>query len=349
MRRSSILISLTLIASISVPVSADSRKPSAGQTRISGPTTVPIGPSGTWTGKQGDMPQSVQSGWGAGNQVYALGQDAVFHSSDRGVTWEAQELKIDGKVIWGSAVDDVWVMGTTRAHSTDQGKTWEVSKPFGEDIEIYSVWGPSAKELYAVGKGKKTSVILYSKDGGKTFKPQSTPLKYGRLYAVVSHGNEMFVAGYEAETEAAIPVLVVSKDKGKHWKRQTTAPKTKRESDSFTGVCFTESGKLVLSLEYEVYVSSDDGKSWKSVKETKGKVLSLACSGQEIFVSGTSRTFYHSRDEGATWGDSEIKDLFIDQLRTAMNKVFTTDGGDVYVGGDGIFSEKTGSLFRRAK
>ncbi len=345
MRRLITLFSLTLMASISASVSADPRKPSA----VPNKPTVPLGPSGTWTGKQGDIPQSVQSGWGSGGQLFVLGQDKVFHSSDRGVTWEDQDLKIDGKVIWGTSVNDVWVMGTTRAHSTDQGKTWEVSKPFGEDIEIYSVWGPSAKELYAVGKGKKTSVILYSKDGGKTFKPQSTPLKYGRLYAVASHGNEMFVPGYEAETEAAIPVLVVSKDKGKHWKRYTTAPKTKRESDSFTGVCFTDSGKMVLSLEYEVFMSSDQGKSWKSVKETKGKVLSLACAGQEIFASGTSRTFYHSRDEGATWSDNEIKDLFSDQLRTAMNKIFVTDGGDVYVGGDGIFSEKTGSLFRRAK
>jgi photosystem II stability/assembly factor-like uncharacterized protein len=236
-------------------------------------------------------------------------------------------------------------MGEAAAHSTDQGKTWEVSKPFADRFEVYDVWGPNAQEIYAVGYGK---TLYYSKDAGKTFKPLSPPIRAGRFFTIVGRGKELFLAGHESDGERRIPILLVSKDKGKKWTRRT-APKTKRDTDMLSGLCFLDSGKIVVTTDYEVFVSSNQGKAWKSTKQATGGVLSLACSGKEVFVSGKNRTFYHSSDEGATWSDDEIKDLFIDNLRTSMYTVFVTDGGDVYVGGDGINSLRSGSLFRRAK
>jgi photosystem II stability/assembly factor-like uncharacterized protein len=79
------------------------------------------------------------------------------------------------------------------------------------------------------------------------------------------------------------------------------------------------------------------------------EVLSVACLGQEVFVAGKSKNFHHSRDEGATWENAELQALYVDDLRAPMQSTFVTDGGDVYVAGGGIHSEKSGSLFRRAK
>src|SRR5512145_965972 len=156
MRNSIIFFCLAIIASGAVSVSADPAKPSAAPAKPSAglaKVTLPMGASGTWTGKQGNMAKSLRSGWGIGDQVYVLSQDAIFHSSDRGITWEAQELKIDGSAMWASSANDVWAMGEAAAHSTDQGKTWEVSKPFADRFEVYDVWGPNAQEIYAVGYG----------------------------------------------------------------------------------------------------------------------------------------------------------------------------------------------------
>ena len=349
MRTSIGLLCLTLVATVALPVSADTRKAGAEPGKSAEPSkpTAPSGSSASWTGKQGNISKVVVSGWGAGDDLFLLASKAVFHSPDRGVTWETRELKTDGRVIWGSSVDDVWVFGTARAQSKDRGKTWEISKPFGDGVDIYAAWGPSAKEIFAVGEGDKAR-IFYSNDAGKTFKPQSAPIKYSRFFSIVGHGKEIYAGGEEGETERQSPVLVVTTDKGKNWKR-VSPPKVNGDQEGVKGMCFTSADKMVLAMKHDVFVSKDHAKSWKSVHVINDEILSVACLGQEVFIAGKSKSFHHSRDEGATWDDKELQSLFVDTLKTPLQTTFITDGGDVYVGGGGINSEKSGSLFRRPK
>jgi photosystem II stability/assembly factor-like uncharacterized protein len=366
MRTSIALLCLTLVVAAALPASAAAKKSaepakSSASKKSAEPakgadskksaepskTTTPATPANGFTGKQGNIPKVVVSGWGAGDDLFLLAQKTVFHSPDRGATWEARELKTDGRVIWGSSVDDVWVFGTARAQSKDRGRTWEISKPFGDGVDIYAAWGPSAKEIFAVGEGDKAR-IFYSSDAGKTFKAQLAPIKYSRFFSIVGHGKEVYAGGEEGETEAQSPVLVLTTDKGKTWKR-VTPPKVKGDQEGVKGMCFTGTDKMVLAMKHDVFLSKDHAKSWKSIHVVNEEILSVACLGQEIFIAGKSKAFHHSLDEGATWDEKELQSLYVDNLRTPLQTIFITDVGDVYVGGGGVSSDKTGSLFRRAK
>jgi photosystem II stability/assembly factor-like uncharacterized protein len=212
-------------------------------------------------------------------------------------------------------------------------------------VSIYSLWGATPKELYAVGGGG-SGVILHSKDGGKTFSKQASGVKGGWLYQVTGKGDEVYAVGKEDHGEGTRAVLLVTKDHGNHWARLPT-PEATGDYETITHLCFSDSGKMFATTSYEVFETSSRGKSWQSLLRTENaEILGFACRGKDLYVGGRARHFHHSRDEGATWSDDELKSAFSGQAMASVQAVHITPTGGVFAGGEGEYKDSSGSLFR---
>jgi photosystem II stability/assembly factor-like uncharacterized protein len=344
MRLSIPLLSIALSCALAGQAVADAAAPTPARA----PLSIPKAPPGSWSGKQGNVSTALRGGWGTGQHVYAISMNKIYHSSDRGLAWEEQELKIEGMAVWGSSPNDVWAAGLKLAHSTDQGKTFTIASPFAKGVVIYGLWGATPTELYAVGGGKG-GVIYYSKNGGKKFTKQSSGTTGGWLHAVVGNGKDVFVAGSEKQKQGTRAVLLVTKDQGKRWSRLPIAALGENE-DALHGICFTSSGKMFVTSTYSVLASNDRGRTWEKVHSTNQvELLGLACSDKEVFVSGRNRTFLSSQDEGKTWNDQTLQKLFTGKAFASVETVFVTGDGDVFAGGEGEYTDHSGSLFRRGK
>jgi photosystem II stability/assembly factor-like uncharacterized protein len=305
---------------------------------------IPSGKPGTWSGKQANVATPIAAIVSAGSDIYAVGSKTVFHSANGGQEWLAQPVDFSGATIWSFGQNDVWIAGSKLAHSTDQGKSWTVTTPFSK-VSIYSLWAPDSREFYAVGGGGG-GAILHSQDGGKTFTKQSPGIKGGWLYDVVGNGDEVFVAGKEDQGEGSRGVLLVTKDHGKNWKR-VTLPAPTDEFQSITHICFSDPSKMYITTSYEVLVTANRGKTWKNLFSTNGaEILGFACKGKELYVAGRGRHFHHSSDGGATWNDNELTPVFTGKAISSVQAVHITERGDVFAGGEGEYTDMSGSLFR---
>jgi len=302
------------------------------------------GKPGTWSGKQANVATPINYISSAGSDLYAVGSKTVFRSVNGGQEWSAQPVDFSGAAIWSFGQNDVWIAGSKLVHSTDQGANWTVSTPFGK-AGIYSLWASNSLEFYAVGGGG-AGVILYSKDGAKTFTKQSPGTKGGWLYYVIGNGDEVFVAGKEDIREGSRGVLLVTKDRGKNWKR-LPVPTATSEFQSITHICFADSSRMFITTSYEVYVTADRGKSWENLFSTENaEILGFACKGKDLYVAGRGRHFHHSSDGGATWNNNELTPVFTGKAMASVQAVHITERGDVVAGGEGEYSDYSGSLFR---
>jgi photosystem II stability/assembly factor-like uncharacterized protein len=277
--------------------------------------------------------------------VTTTGDKTVFHSVNGGQEWLVQPVEFTGVAFWSFGPNDVWLGGTKLAHSTDQGKTWAVTSPFPKGVGVYSLWGSNPKELYGVGGGGG-GVIVYSKDGGKTFTKQSAGTKGGWLYQVVGDGSEVFVVGKEDAGEHSKGVLLVTKDHGRSWKR-LPPPKATDDFQSITHLCLSGTNKMFITTSYEVYVTTNRGKTWERLLTTEGaEILDFACHGTELYVAGRGRHFHHSTNQGTTWTDSELDPVFTGKAMASVQAVHVTGNRDVFAGGEGEYTDHSGSLFR---
>lgn len=332
-------------ASVPSAPSAASAAPSASAVPSGKPgasITIAAGKRGTWSGKQGNVPTPILAIGSAGNEVFATARNTLFHSSNGGADWSVQAVDFTALSIWSRAPNDVWLSGSKLAHSTDQGKTWSVTSPFPKSALVQSLWGTKSGEFYGVGG----TSIVYSKDGGKTFTKQTSGVKGGWLYQVVGSGDEVFVVGKEDKGQQSRSVLLVTKDHGKNWKR-LTPPKSDSEFDVLTNLCFSDTGKMFATTSYEVYVSANRGKSWEQIFATdSAEILGFACRGKEIYVAGRGRNFHHSTDEGKSWNHDELVPVLTGKAWSSIQAVHITEQGDVFAGGEGEYTNSSGSLFR---
>jgi photosystem II stability/assembly factor-like uncharacterized protein len=140
--------------------------------------------------------------------------------------------------------------------------------------------------------------------------------------------------------------LLVTRDHGKNWKR-ITPPKPTGDDQSITHVCFAGSGKMFVTTSYKVYTTTNRGKSWESLFTTdSAEILDFACRGKEIYVAGRGRHFHHSIDEGRTWNDGELNPVFTGKAMASVQAVHVTERGEAFAGGEGEYSDHSGSLFR---
>lgn len=86
----------------------------------------------------------------AGTDVYAFGDSGLVRSGDHGKTWSDVGSSIQDRPLemWASGPNDVYVIGERVYHSTDRGKTWNHEwVPGGR---VVGIAGASATEVYVL-------------------------------------------------------------------------------------------------------------------------------------------------------------------------------------------------------
>jgi photosystem II stability/assembly factor-like uncharacterized protein len=79
------------------------------------------------------------------------------------------------RAVWGSGTDDVYVIGDGIYHSSDRGGTWQVQRPFDPKELLFDVWGSGPRDVYvATGYGW----MLHSSDGLTWSRQRASSLSY---------------------------------------------------------------------------------------------------------------------------------------------------------------------------
>jgi photosystem II stability/assembly factor-like uncharacterized protein len=304
--------------------------------------TIDAAPSGAFAGASGNVPgESGITGVAAkGDRVIAVGNGFALRSNDRGLHFARVDVPLRFPVVWFATSDEIYAAGETDVfRSTDGGATFEKrGKPSGA---VTGIWGKSASEIYVVGGGG-TPFVARSTDQGATFTTLTTPVKSGWFYDVTtSNGNDLIVVGTDDNA-----VILRSTDAGKTWTRIPVFKKDGQHEES-RKVCFT-SGVLFASSAYALHMTRDFGKTWKVATQVGGEVLGLACRGSEVIVGGRGRRLFASHDLGATWKPDPLGPLFTDIALVSAQAIAIAETGEAYVGFEGLYDKKRGSLFCRS-
>ncbi len=312
------------------------------------------GSAGAFGGAAGNVPHGISSIWGAGNSVFAVGSGMILRSEDRGLHFHIVPGPGGSPAVWGPSANEVYVAGDKVVRSTDGGATWsDMGRLPGH---AYGIWGTGPGDIYAVGGGERPFVAR-SIDHGTTWIELTTPIAAGWFYGVTGTGpRELLVvgttpSGAPATTPGLPPksaVFLRSTDSGRHWTRLPTFQSTTTEFEESRGACFTPKG-LFAASSYALHFTSNLGRTWKLVKAVNAEVLALGCRGDEVLVGGRNRKLFASRDGGATWVEDPVGPLFAAPSFSSVQAAFVSEGGEAYVGFEGLYvGPRRGSLFRRS-
>lgn len=192
---------------------------------------------------------------------------------------------------------DVVYHGSQFLHKTDtDGQTWEIISPdltaFESDKQVIS-GSPITRDitgeeyystLYSIREsglqegliwtGSNDGVVSITKDGGKTWTdvtPKDLP-KGGRVESIAASNHDKATA-YIAVDRHLLgdfkPYFYKTNDYGQNWTLLSTA--SNRIPEDFTARVLREdpikAGLLYAGTEYGMFVSFDDGKTWKSFQQ----------------------------------------------------------------------------------
>jgi len=254
----------------------------------------------------------------------------VWRSDDRGRTWHE---KINGAPdTYGSGLyinskDEIFVatMDDGLTKSSNEGRSYEILFPNQSyDRELNGhVW-----RVLSFGEGDNTVIatsspwdrdinqIILSSDGGEDFQvireglPGKRPRVntiwgqgYAKALAVDPTNSKNIYLGIDGDDGGG---LYISKDGGKSWKYSSGQPASKRIYNAlavdptdpdriFWGTCDKDGG---------VFLSEDQGLTWKHVFKEMGDVFDLAIAPNgTIYVAGDhdGACLYVSHDSGKSW------------------------------------------------
>jgi len=141
-----------------------------------------------------DVPEAtLQAVWGAGQQVFAVGDGGVILTSTGGGPWSrmTSNTTVDLLDVWGSAANDVFAVGPAIILHYD-GSGWSAETPPGSP-SLKGVSGTGPSEVYVVGSG----VIL--RYDGSQWLPETIAGgtgSIGQLEAVWAHSaDSVFAVG----------------------------------------------------------------------------------------------------------------------------------------------------------
>ena len=311
--------------------------------------------SGEFAGASGNVPgdSGITGIWANRGHVFVVGSGFVMRSTDRGLHFTKAPLDLRFPTVWSTG-DDVFIGGEgTLVHSADGGASFVEARAVGLTGvgapgrgAIQGIWGRSANAVYAVGGGGKP-FVLKSIDRGATWTNLPTPLADGWLSGITTtDGADLVVTGEEKSTGKSSAAILRSTNDGKSWTRLPLYGE-RRDGGESRAACFA-SGVLFVSSVYTLHATRDLGKTWTQVAKLDGEVLALACRGKDVIVGGRGRSLAVSRDLGATWTKDPVQSLFASKELVSVQAAAIADTGEAYLGYEGLWDDRHGSLFRRS-
>lgn len=335
----------------------------------------------TWTEEvtSGPFPRSL---WGSGaGDLRAVGG---HHNPDTGGTtaailrregtsWIAESIGRSGTLygVWNAdastavAVGSWYNPGTAKIEgrilrSTDGGASWIVgASPDTKHRYLYSVWGRSATELYAVGHNEDPpyggeALILRSTDGGASWSESEFPANNRHYHSVWGSGaSHVYVVGYERSSAVNrdVGLIVRSTDGGATWSETTYPALARRELHGVWGSSATDVYSVGLQRNtstnlYEGVIlhSTNGGASWTETifPHTSSRHLYSVwgSSATDVWVVGDQgnpvtglreAVILHSTDGGTTWSES----TFPSTKSVSLRSVSGSSATDVYASGLG--------------
>lgn len=204
--------------------------------------------------------------------------------------------------------------------STNEGQTWEVISPDltrADTTKLGPSGGPITKdntsvEYYAtifaalespheegvLWTGSDDGLIHISRDGGETWNdvtPKNMPewMMINSMEADPFNKGSLYVAGTRYKLGDYQPYLYKTSDYGTSWKKITTG----LPSDEFTRVVRADperKGLLYAGTESGMYISFDDGNSWRSFQQNLPivPITDLAIKNNNLIAATQGRSFW---------------------------------------------------------
>jgi hypothetical protein len=231
----------------------------------------------------GNLPSSVQTNIGYGNEIFIAVGSSQAYSKDNGVTWTYAATPLAGD--WRSIVfgDGVFVMVGfySQAYSFDNGITWtSAASPLG------ATWsGVSYGNGVFVTVGYYGAQQAYSSDNGITWTYASSPL--GGTWSSVAYGNGVFVMVGDSQgysTDNGLTWTSVASPLGGFWYSVTYG-----------------NGVFVMAGYNSQAYSTDYGLTWNYSNVQIPEIARSVVYADGIFVLVTYDSQAYSTDDGLTW------------------------------------------------
>jgi hypothetical protein len=283
----------------------------------------------TWTQVASGTTDDLSAVWGSGpNDVYAVGDGIILHSTNGGTTWTPTVGTTDYSGVWGSSAANVYITGTSLIQSTNGGVSWNTNDGVGAN-NFVGLWGASASDIYVLN----SQTLYHTTNGGTTWAMPDfssgapgldlgIPFPIGSLVTASSvwgsGPNDVYISGDGLLEQQAF--LFHSTDLGVTWSSINVGA-----SGTVWG---TAANNLFIASASGTLLHSTDGQNW-SPMTTGSTELLLAMWGSSatnLYVSGDSGTLLHSTD-GSTWSPVTTG------TTNALNGVWGSSASDVYVVG----------------
>lgn len=128
--------------------------------------------------------------------------NTIFHSSDQGESWRAQQYELPEDAVDEPGLNGVSFVDSSTGYivgefglilkTTDGGRTWKrLESPV--EVPLYDVHFINAEKGVAVGTG---GAVIVTEDGGETWTRKPVNIKQ-HLFAVAVQGDTVFAVGQE--------------------------------------------------------------------------------------------------------------------------------------------------------
>lgn len=232
-------------------------------------------------------------------EIYLVTYEAMYRSTDDASRWRRLTgIEINAftpripNLLWADTETFFMAMGGALWKSTDQGETW---------VELLKVGVFHDLTLRTDGAiiVSANDNVLYSTDQGKNWIGMHPPLpqeiiesvfadRYGNVYVDVNKDLYRTYNGIVWQKVEGLPSSVERKS------------------------LISARDRMIASVDREVFLSSDSGKSWQLSYQTESAVTSMLLIGDDTVVAMTGEHILHiSTDAGRTWAIySEFSDPF---------------------------------------
>lgn len=187
-------------------------------------------------------------------------------------------------------------------HSKDRGKSWDAVEVPGNGFTLKALSFSDLQNGWAVGGN---GLVIRTTNGGKSWKKLKPPTRGELHAVRFANSRVGYIAGRERfgdkitdEVQGSIEIYC-TKDGGETWR---SCYKESEPSSVFQIMTPLESEALVVLDGNRIIRTDNQGETWRLIDLSGKKVSSVGLAGDgSLWVVGYNGTFEHSEDGGTTW------------------------------------------------